>query len=359
MKKILIILGFIIFSIIIFILILELYFRIFNPQETAKNYKPAFTFPCFEKGDYYWHRLKKNTTCTIHSTVEAFNDTKVTTNSIHHRNPEVNEKDELKKRILVIGDSFTFGWGVEEKDTYPRLLENEKREVINAGLPNNGPDNYYLYLKNDGVKLNPDLVIVGFNIFNDIHNVGFDHTWEIDSNGLPTKVSSVSTYIDSQGNQKNKNLPLKFNTPIFKNSHLLAFLLDKMEKDNSGPIYQRGSYSEDEIKQKIKKIFLEMKKIAESNNSQLLIVMIPEGIQVDEETRKMQGLPTNLISRNPLQEEFKSFFEKESIDYLDLLPHFQNNTEKNTYYELDNHWNKNGHKIAADAIIWKLENQNQ
>ena len=47
----------------------------------------------------------------------------VTTNSIGLRSPEIRQnKPDL--RIVCLGDSVTFGWGVPEEDSYPRQLEH-------------------------------------------------------------------------------------------------------------------------------------------------------------------------------------------------------------------------------------------
>ena len=45
----------------------------------------------------------------------------VSTNSQGFRGPEIPKKKQ-KRRILCLGDSVTFGWGVEEEASYPALL---------------------------------------------------------------------------------------------------------------------------------------------------------------------------------------------------------------------------------------------
>lgn len=83
-------------------------------------------------------------------------------------------KDKGTFRILCVGDSFTFGIGLELPDTYPKQLEkllqarypDKKIEVINCGVPSYNTIYEYLFLKEGGLKYNPDLVIIGY-AFND------------------------------------------------------------------------------------------------------------------------------------------------------------------------------------------------
>ena len=64
--------------------------------------------------------------------------TPVATNSWGLRGPEVST-DTLTRRVLVLGDSYTFGWGVDDEAGFVRLLETELQgtriEFINGGLP--------------------------------------------------------------------------------------------------------------------------------------------------------------------------------------------------------------------------------
>jgi hypothetical protein len=71
-------------------------------------------------------------------------------------------KDPNKYRGLVLGDSFTEGAQVGEDDLFTALLErsNPQFEVLNAGVGGYGTVQQYLYLENDGLKHNPDLVLL-------------------------------------------------------------------------------------------------------------------------------------------------------------------------------------------------------
>ncbi len=69
-----------------------------------------------------------------------------------------------KQRILVLGDSFTFGTDVSDDETYSHYLEADlpHTEVLNLGIQGYGQDQMLLYLKEEGVKYHPDVVLLGF-----------------------------------------------------------------------------------------------------------------------------------------------------------------------------------------------------
>lgn len=78
-------------------------------------------------------------------------------------------KDDGTLRILGIGDSFTFGWGVPLEDAFMKQLEKQligvtgqKIETIIAGVPGYGSNQYYIYLKTFGVTYHPDIVVIAY-----------------------------------------------------------------------------------------------------------------------------------------------------------------------------------------------------
>ncbi|MFN8315846.1 MAG: SGNH/GDSL hydrolase family protein [Chitinophagales bacterium] len=68
-----------------------------------------------------------------------------------------------KKRIVFLGDSYTFGECVNNNETFAYVTDSllEDYEVVNLGIHGYGTDQQYLKLINEGLKYKPDIVILG------------------------------------------------------------------------------------------------------------------------------------------------------------------------------------------------------
>jgi lysophospholipase L1-like esterase len=95
----------------------------------------------------------------------------VTTNSRGFRGREVDiPKPSGRLRIVALGDSVTFGWGVNDADTFCSQLEHDLRtqhpgvdlEVVNLGVPGYATRQEVALLKRSLRELQPDVVLVGF-----------------------------------------------------------------------------------------------------------------------------------------------------------------------------------------------------
>ena len=71
------------------------------------------------------------------------------------------ERPNDNKRILVLGDSFAWGYGVEESERFSQRLEETLGvEVINAGVSGYSTDQELLWYREEGIKYETDLVIL-------------------------------------------------------------------------------------------------------------------------------------------------------------------------------------------------------
>lgn len=93
-------------------------------------------------------------------------------NSLGMRGPEISgAKPGGEYRIVALGDSFTFGQGVEYDQAWPELVERglgPPVKVVNAGWSAGSPVGYERYLLSHGMALHPDLVLMAVFVGNDV-----------------------------------------------------------------------------------------------------------------------------------------------------------------------------------------------
>jgi hypothetical protein len=98
--------------------------------------------------------------------MKVFDDKILNTNSKGFRGKKdfLYFKNKEKLRILILGDSFTFGDEVSDDETYSYYLQEmlPQTEVINLGVHGYGHDQMLILLNEEGVKYEPDIVVLGF-----------------------------------------------------------------------------------------------------------------------------------------------------------------------------------------------------
>lgn len=119
----------------------------------------------FWKPDFLNSNYKRDDLAWIQNNVKL--------NSFGYRDSEINLKKDVKKlRIYSLGDSFTYGWYINDQNlSYPALAEenlnkeNIPVEIINASQPGFKPKDSLERFKNDGLLFSPDIVTLGINIY--------------------------------------------------------------------------------------------------------------------------------------------------------------------------------------------------
>lgn len=322
------------------------------------------------------------------------------------------EKKTDEKRIIISGDSFILGFGVKDgqvvTEKLAQLLKESSNDfsyhgakVINAGYAGGfGPDGYFLHLKNDGMKFQPDLIIFSIFVFNDFSDIDDDEWIGTGKWGQPQKMQSRKVVVDENGYLISKDIDLVYKIPILKNSHAAVFLNRAVESgksklkhywervyfkvfppqipsgeatDSNLPgayksacvfgdfCHRKGLHLYTDLMITINAANELIKDTYPDGRPHFLVLLIPVEFQIyPEKISKYQdtGIPLD-IGTNPdpnPQKRLKKMLDDEKIAYLDLLPVMKAQKER-TYFENDGHWNNHGHAVAAQAIFkWMSEN---
>ena len=260
------------------------------------------------------------------------------------------ERQNDNERILVLGDSFAWGYGVEEAERFSQLLEASLGvEVINAGVSGYSTDQELLWYRNEGIKYETDLVIlvVAGNDVSDndrqlVSTIYYKPKFEIEEGQLvPTGYPVPKT--SPQG---------MFIYSLSQRSALAYFLIQRYFelltlyskfKANSGQANSPalGTSAEKEPFELTIALIDEIRNIAESRNTKFMIVA----------TDRWWNSPSGETYKdfiNTLQNEGFLVLDVESISGFDpevmLIPD-------------DGHWNQAGHKFVAEQIKALIEHR--
>jgi lysophospholipase L1-like esterase len=249
----------------------------------------------------------------------------VLTNSLGFRDHEF----EVKKRpgelrILAVGDSFTFGYGVRLSDCWTEVLERMLRsasegrpvEVINAGFATGGHDpvGYEEWVKTDGLALEPDIVLLGFCL-NDM------------GDGVPL-VPPLPPRIPLLGGV----------SALLNRIQAVCPAAEEPEEGwRIGDLIRYAPEPWEQCKQAIRR----MRPVAEKNGAKLYIAIFP--------------MLWQLSGRYPyleLHEMVRAFCADERIEYVDLLERFSGKDAAHLWVHMtDQHPNDEGHRLIAEGVF--------
>lgn len=334
----------------------------FFPQRTVNQYLEDRP-PMFRADDALFMDMKPGFSGYLKE--EEFR-TNVSINSLGHRQHEFDPARGDEQRVLVVGDSFTFGYGVEEADGYVRVMEralnrsvSPPAQTINAGVPAWWTDAYYLYLKTRGLALAPDVVVLGLFMGNDIDARDARHAiWpQVDADGLPLAITSERVRIDN-GHRVRSKRRARWKIPILRNSHLFQLLYSSFKnlgrlfspKVQASTLYE-ASYSEETqaIIAKVQKLLLAMAADAHSANARFVVAMIPERRQVYVD----EAAANSALDYEKPHRLFAEFFSDNGIPYVDLLAPMRAAapaSDEELYYLKDSHFTRAGYRVAGEAI---------
>jgi lysophospholipase L1-like esterase len=119
----------------------------------------------------------------------------VTTDGQGLRNPPPPGAATARHRVLVVGDSITFGWGVNNDQTFVALLQQKLRgegtAVMGAAMPGLGTAQETMLVRRFAPEFHPDVVVLSFTLNDYLDNAHLQQLYPIE-NGRVVSLVRIS-----------------------------------------------------------------------------------------------------------------------------------------------------------------------
>ena len=224
--------------------------------------------------------------------------------------------DPHRRRMILLGDSFAFGWGVEENETFAELLNRARPDwqILNLGVSGFGTLQEWKFLQRYGPLLHPQDVIVAFNTGDP----------EADCYSVP-------------------HFPIQIQLPPAPKKHwsyLFAFVKDRLDKS---PKYNYWEHVDPKALPCCEGYFGSIKNWCDEHHAQLHVIYIPVKDEMDAFV--LAGY----------RKDMTEFWSRDGIDWLDVTPDLQHQPVPSAaYFQVDDHMTPKGHSVVAAALLKHL-----
>src|SRR5262249_29779618 len=287
-----------------------------------------------------------------------------------------------KAGIVVVGDSVTFGYGVEDDQAWPALVAKAlpHNRLVNLGLIGAGTQQYLRVYETFGTRLHPKVLLVGFLVRNDF--------WDADMFDGWLKSGARGNYMvwRDYGRPKSTSLSLKqpignlimsllwrghvlpskshfYNLLMYVQRYLRGYGTSKprifrapdgtqLQLDLGGFTYQTGMGRPGNRGFDISVEALQrLDSIARANGTKILAILQPSKEEVYLPLMGQTNVDTD--PGRPLRVKLGEL----GIPYLDLLPEFRNRAAKGEvlFFETDGHPNVRGYALIAELVLAHLK----
>lgn len=279
-------------------------------------------------------------------------------------------------QIVVVGDSVSFGYGVEGKDAWPAIVARElpRNPLVNLSLIGAGPQQYLRVYETFGAKLQPKLLLVGVFAANDF--------WDAEKFDKWLQSGAGGNYMVWRDFGQPGPLTLRLSDPvaslksIFSRSiypvlrmsrtyNLFRALRGGFDAGLSGPpkviVFKDGGRLElngdwfrsqsdlsapaSHTAQLAADAFIRLHALATEQGTHVLMVLQPSKEEV--------YLPQLEDDVPDITRALRDAFDSRGIEYLDLGPGYRERAKagEQLFFEADGHPNRRGYALTGELIL--------
>jgi hypothetical protein len=322
-------------------------------------------------------------------------------NGLGFRDREFNLGKGANYRIIAIGDSFTYGWGVNLDESWPKVLEKNLRragwslEIANMGSPGAGPANYADTAEKAIPLLRPDLVVIGVLQGDDLAQ---SKAKPLESGGTSKNSPGRRILLLRMIYPNLTRLAMAAGRKVERNDKKLIVLewkreaqkmlaqfdeeerqrfsrLDKVIRDafiggrlNSDLIRQvikRPNYylqTFDLNKPDVQSLIGEMagqlgriKRVADRYRARVVVVSVPFGLYVSPAQFKVHRkygffVDEKMLGSDSPDQAIRLACEKAGLPFFTTTDRFRDHKTAHFFYDLDGHFNASGYRFYSDQL---------
>jgi hypothetical protein len=316
-------------------------------------------------------------------------------NAIGLRDREISRnKAEGTKRVLMLGDSFTEGQGVEAKDAFPARVQalvdaaglSTRWEVLNAGEQSYSPLLEYLLLEKQLIDLEPDLVILNLDLSDVWDDIQYTKRATFNASGKPVAVRAEPVTFDASGKPVDVHAEPEtklrpwyveaiYSLEDFMKEHirLYNFLRSRIawrlmaRLDASGDVRVdkyamiRDGYHGDGSDWSLAFGYIErIRDLLTVRGVPLWLTVYPYGHQISprewNDGRVDWSFEQNRVYTTAPQKQVEELGRSRGISVINMTDDFLERSKKEfpLYFAYDGHFLPAGHAVAAEAIFREL-----
>jgi lysophospholipase L1-like esterase len=279
-----------------------------------------------------------------------------TVNSLGLRGPPLRDRQNDTFRILILGDSMAFGFGVLDGEVFSARLEailaerlpERDIQILNTSVPGFGTADQLAFLRTRGAMLDPDLVVVLFFSINDVLESLYPAAeWAgvRDGSLINRNAMSASEVPEEDwggyGDITGAMLWMKDRSHLlYLVSNSLGYLALRMGLvDDVDALW--GEDFPEEAGKITKEFLLEIAQEARRLGADPLFVYTTGQNYVVSERYELPRSGALVAAAA----------EDAEVPWIDVTPHFRGRSDRyDLFYALDGHWNGAGHRALAEVL---------
>lgn len=240
-----------------------------------------------------------------------------------------------RSRVVLIGDSFSFGEEVADSETFAHRLQEllPRAEVLNLGVHGYGHDQMLVYLREEGLRYRPSVVLVGF-----VQD-------DMERNMLEFRDYAKPRFELVDGSLALRNSPVPSPDETMARERYRSRFMDLLDMVHQAVLWRTG-VNQRRMEAVTAALLDEIARESASVGAATAFAYLPHSVELMDPTVTLEA-----------ERFFDEYCRERDALCLDLRPTFLERIENGFPIKVPGHWHGSGHALVADELSTFLTDQ--